>query len=480
MTTAPHAAAVRGDDYQFVIGWYWACRALTELNVQSVSLEDAGAGHFDDLVVRYHSGAASYKQVKSSNAADVVITEDWLTTAVTPTGKSPLQHFYSTWKSLHEENANSDFAIVTNRGLDHTDPILKLRDNMSALVTGSAYASATSRSNIGKAKQRWASHLNITIDELTNFLNYLKFETEGGESSWDRQAKDAMRGAGLRTDDDALARGKEMVKSWIKNGKGAQEVDAIRKQVGNAGLLARAGTLILAVDAIDRPNRSIVPNLTLDWVDLYDGDSGYNRRQLHNPDDWSNVILPDIKIAAKTLESFGVHRVHLMGAMRLPTWFALGTQLPRVRGWILSLDQNGDEWRTDTTPASLTAITTELAVNRGTDLAVAIVLSQNPTNDVLAHINERSIPVKTLVSLSVPAGPGMSSLTDDAHALSWAASARDVIIQRVRATGATKIHIFMAAPAGAALMLGYYWNMLPPTLVYEHLGNTYSPTFTIS
>lgn len=481
MSIAPHAAVVRGDDYQFAIGWYWACQALVDFTIESVSLEDKGSGHFDDLVIVRQNGSTDYKQIKSSNTAETVITEKWLTTAVTASGKSPLQHFYATWQTLHTvaDGAIMNFAIVTNRNLDHTNPILKLRDNLTTLVTGTNFANATPNSAIGKAKTLWAAHLGITVEELSSFLADLRFETEGGESSWDRQSKDAMRAAGLRADDDALARGKEIVRNWVKIGAGAQSVESIRQQIVEAELLARTGTLILAVDAIDRPSRTVVPNLTLDWVDLYDGDTGFNRRQLKDTSDWSDRLLPDLQSAARTLESYGLHRVHLTGAMRLPIWFALGTQLPRTRGWVLSLDQNGNEWSTATTPVSLPVHATESVLNLGTDLAIAIALSQDPTPDAIAYITENQLPVKEVLTIGVSNGPGMTSIADDAHALSWAASARDEIIQKVRATGATKIHLFMAAPAGAVMMLGYYWNMLPATLAYEHLGDNYAPTFTI-
>jgi hypothetical protein len=42
------------------------------------------------------------------------------------------------------------------------------------------------------------------------------------------------------------------------------------------------------------------------------------------------------------------------------------------------------------------------------------------------------------------------------------------------------LHLFFAAPAGVALMLGHHWNLMPPVTVYEHLGSSYAPTITIS
>ncbi len=43
-----------------------------------------------------------------------------------------------------------------------------------------------------------------------------------------------------------------------------------------------------------------------------------------------------------------------------------------------------------------------------------------------------------------------------------------------------RIHLFIAGPAGGALVLGHQWNLLPPTVVYEHISHDYAPTFTIT
>ncbi len=47
-----------------------------------------------------------------------------------------------------------------------------------------------------------------------------------------------------------------------------------------------------------------------------------------------------------------------------------------------------------------------------------------------------------------------------------------------RETGATRIHLFIAGPAGVALLLGHRRNVLPPVTVDEHQGGVnYAPTF---
>lgn len=482
MTLAPHAAAVRGDDYHFIIGWYWAVQALNDASTISVSLEDKDSGNFDDLVIERNE-ATSYYQIKSSNTAATTISGDWLTSSQTKNGKSPLQHFYNTWKQMHETKVgnNLDFSIVTNRAVDPQNPLLKLKDHLTNLIVGDAFLQAGPKTDIGKEKKMWANHLGISEQELTSFLSELKIETEGGETSWERQVKNAMGQAGLRTDDDAVARGKEIVKKWVKEGFGPQTPTDIRRQITEAELLKQGSTITLVVDAIDSPGRSFSPNESLNWVDLFDGDAAANRRQLINPSDWDSVILPDLKKTVTKLEGYGSKKVYISGAMRLPIWFALGVLLPSVRNWILTLDQRGVEWVTNVEPIPTEAISTSIEINQGDELAVEIALTHNSTSDVISYIREKGLPIKELLTISVEGGASLQSIKSNEHALGWAESARNKIIYSVKNTHPSKLHLFMAAPAGAVALLGYYWNMLPATTVYEHLGivQGYAPTFTL-
>ncbi|MEV6520278.1 SAVED domain-containing protein [Micromonospora chalcea] len=479
MTLPARAAALRGDDYQHIIGWYWACRALTDVDLVSVSIEDASGGAFDDLVVLRNTGADCYYQVKSSNSDETVVDAKWLTTATATNGKSPLQHFHATWAEHRHDNPRPQFQLITNRAFDPDDPILKLHDKYSNTV-GRVLRAKTARSLAGRQRKLWANHLGITEAELLDFLDEFELHHEGGETSWSRQARDAMRAAGLRDDDDAVLRGRNLVRDWVKTGAGPQTRDAIREQVAQVDLLARQGTLIFAVHAIDRPAHSLQPVVTYDFVDLYEGATDRERRQLRNPDDWQTVVMPSLAAKIRDLEAFGVRRVHITGAMRLPMWFATGVRLPDIRGWVVSADQRSVEWCSDALPAAVEAQELgRVELGQGQDLAVAIALTHDVTTDVEQYLRLRGLPVSELLALGPAGGPSQTAVTDAAFAVGWAHAARARIVAAVRRRRAPRLHLFFAAPAGAALMLGHHWNLLPPTTVYEHLGTTYAQAMTI-
>jgi hypothetical protein len=168
--------------------------------------------------------------------------------------------------------------------------------------------------------------------------------------------------------------------------------DDIRRAVARAGLLARNGTLVLAVHAIDRQQTPTPPNVEIDLVDLYADTDAFARVQLRDPADWNSKVEPAIRNAARELEAYATRRVHVTGSMRLPLWFAVGRALPDVRGWILSLDQRTEEWSTDAAPEPVTARVLEQAhLGDGPELAIAISITHDIAEDVARHISQNRL-----------------------------------------------------------------------------------------
>jgi hypothetical protein len=476
------AAAIRGDDYQHAIAWYWVCRALDDPNIDSVSIEDPSGGHFDDVVIRHRTGPDIYWQVKSSNYGNVVVDEAWLTTTGTGANRTPLQHFYATWNSLCASGRPFELGLVTNRGFDNAHPLLGgLRDLKSESLAVDKLRDAGRRSKIGLARSRWAAHLGIPETDLLEFLAAVRWKTGGAESDWDRQSSHLMRLAGLLADAQAVTVGKAMVRGWVTDGAGPQTRDDIHRQVASRGLLARAGTLVFAVHAIDRQPTLTPANVEVDFVELYDGVDPFSRVQLRDPADWKSRVTPALQSAARDLETFATRRVHVIGSMRLPLWFAVGRMLPDVRGWVLSLDQRADEWRTDVAPQQVTPrVLAEIEIAAGTDLALAIGLAHDPTRDVEHYVRETGHPIGGLLVLGPETEPGPHAVPNANWAVGWVRAARERARRAVAEINAQRVHLFMACPAGVALVLGHQWNLMPRTTVYEHLRPGYAPTITVA
>lgn len=167
-------------------------------------------------------------------------------------------------------------------------------------------------SKAGKERRRWAAHLGVTEEELLSFFAQVTWRHADSEPDWDERARLFMHQAGLRTDNEAVTIGKALVRSWVTSGSGPQTRDDIRRQVADKNLLARAGTLSLAVHAIDHQPAATPANVELDFTALFEGDTPFARRQLKDPSDWRQVIMPELARAARTRgQGTGVGRAGL-------------------------------------------------------------------------------------------------------------------------------------------------------------------------
>lgn len=480
MKLPPRAAAIRGDDYQHAIAWYWACEMLCDSDIISVSVEDRAGGTFDDIVVLRHTGVNTYIQAKSSNYGDKVVNQEWLFAAKGESGKSPLRRFYETFVELSIADKSFVLEVWTNRGFDQGNFLLgKLLDQKTDTISVEQMLKAKARSNVGKERTAWASHLGIDDGQLASFLKSVRWKQAGSESDWRRQAKPLMRIAGLRSDDQAVEIGVSIARHWVTDGAGPQSAEDVRAAVGAQDLLARTGTLVFAVHAIDKDPTPTPPNVEIDFVELFEGDNSFNRKLLKEHDDWESKILPAIEDAARSLAAYRVRSVHVTGSLRHPLWFAVGRALPEVKKWELSLDLVDSTWSTTDSQVEVAPrVLADVDVGSGDDVAVGIALTGDLTGDVETYIRQSQPSIGRLIVFGPEAEPSHTAVPSGGWAMAWTRAVREEI-RKGPAVGETgRIHMFFQCPAGIALMLGHQWNVMPPTTVYEFANGSYHPTIS--
>jgi hypothetical protein len=239
--------------------------------------------------------------------------------------------------------------------------------------------------------------------------------------------------------------------------------------------------LTLAVHAIDQQETSVLSNVTVNFVELYEGEDSFSRYHLRNPEDWRDVVMPKLREASKTLEAYRTRRVHVVGSMRLPLWFAVGRELPDVRTWVLSIDQRTEEWVTNAPPEpDIDPMIDEIILDQGAELAVVVGLTINPVDEVRRFLVENKVPIARLVVVGPNGKPGNDAVRSNEWLTAWVRVAREQIRRVAQSIGAQRVHLFMSGPASSALMLGHQWNVMPPTLLYEYDRVSYFPTISVS
>lgn len=479
-TPPPSASGARlaGDDLQHLIGWYWALKTgRPEHGVIAVTYESLGAGNLDDVVIeREASGPPEYWQVKTTTSAVDPVSSEWLMEAH-PAG-SLLQRFWKTYEDLQQRRGVVRLVLATNRSLDPSDPVLATRDANGLLAPRLRREPAESAAGIGRLE--WADHLGISEGDLLEMLDVLQFRTDITETTYREKVADVSVGLGLKADEASMLAGIGTVRNWIKASRIERTRSDVEKVIRELDLRAADPRGVLLVQALERDEAGDA-TVALDWVDRFLGEDRRTRRGLRDALEWNSVLLPEIREAVAQVRS-RYSKVIVRGEMRLPTWFAIGTEMSEVAGFVVASAQLGDLWSSD---APMAATQPELAISDprelgdGRELAITLALSDDPTADVLAFVRAISAVGKHR-TITLPTGPHSRSIADAGEAIALARAVRDAVRQLVRDERPDRIHLFLAAPHGVTLLLGHLWDRMPETQLYEDLtGAQYQPAFAI-
>ena len=461
-------ARARGDDYQHLFAWLQALAALTG-DADEIGVEDPDAGNADDVTVR-KGGKRHCYQTKYSTDHRPVADIAWITEPSRGGGPSMMRGFYKLWSGDRENRPT--ISLVTNR---HPAPgdLLAMADGEDCTLVR-----CLRRAGSEKARAELAGHLGIGEEEVLSFLSDVRFELGCSQVLLEGLAKARMRAAGLRNDDGALRRGVQIVREWVVAGSrkiSAKDVRLAAEPLRRTDS-STASLLVQMIDADADPGSATV---ALDWTRSFPGSEPGTRRLPSDPALWNGEFGPQLMQAARDLRSSGGTHVMVRGYMRLPTWFMAGAALRRTAGFEVSSVQGGRAWSSEGDPACV-RIECDVIGAPGADLAVGIAPAYDPSDDVLAYLRRRRINA-AYARIRPAGGPGNYSISGSAEAKGWALAARDCVRRLAGENRPDCIHLFLAGPHAAMLLLGHFWDGMPRTQLYEYLGagKGYEPSYAI-
>jgi hypothetical protein len=449
-------------------------------NIVSVRIEAQGAGNVDDVVIVRSRPPTTYCQLKYAVDASRPLDSTLWTKTSTENSRSLLKKFWDSWQNLRTLGP-PDMRLVTNRAIDPSCPVMILRDGrMGRLVPRLAQASAGSPA--GKTRREWAEHLGVHEQDLLAMFEHLALLTDQGPWAFLGEAAAARMGeASLRTDVTAVEIGMGAARKWVATGVREVSAPDMERVVAESGLRSERRKATLLVEAIERDAWAESATVHLDWVNAYLGENARSRRALRDPSDWNGRFLPDLHRAATQLRGQGFTDVLVRGHMRLPAWFAVGTEFSDTTQWRVSALQRGEEWAggSKTHVRELRARSED--IGQGNDLAVGVSITNDLSTQVVPYLRTANIPVARYCDLSPKDGPARDSVVGASDAMSFAWSIRSEIWKALAATRAGRVHLFFSTPGALALFLGHVWNRAPETQTYEDLGPAtgYTPAFTI-
>ena len=483
---APGPTSVRttGDYYQWLAVWE-ACLLLLRENaarsrnpVRSVGVELDGVGNLDDVVLLRDIPPSTYKQVKYAVDSSTPVNEEYLTKSTKDGGPSVLKKIAKAWRQLTAGGNGAELVLVSNRSPDPGDELIAVRDARTGFLMPKAAAGGAA-SKLGRARTRWAQAADLTEAELGELLSALRFDLAQDMVRYQEHLCLLMAFTGLRHDELALKNGVSWVAEMVREGRRELTLEMVLSAVDTLGLKAGPAQAVLSIATLKPDPMAEDADHAIDWVDRFDGDSEYTKRRPVSPNTWSQ-LQSDIEAVPGFLPP-GSNAVSVTGSIRLAPAFLVGATFRMVTGTDLAAVQRGQLWSTtDPYDTALVPKTSEHQLDQGDELAVAIAVATDLTDDVLEYLREQNLPVSKLVVYAPPGGTAKDgSVPDGSGANALAVGIRDHLRRVARPV--RRMHLFLACPMGLAVLLGNRWNRLCETVIYEDIkiDEGYEPAFTI-
>lgn len=474
MNLSSVGAIAQGLDYQFLLVWRYALEMLLK-EATKIEVEAPQARYVDDIVVHWPD-RVEYIQVKFATDGRRYNNSQWWTQQV-GNQKSLLQKFWSSWLLLKGHEYQSLMTLYTNRPRDPNDVVMKCISGLDNRLFP-RFAQASPLSSNGKERKRWAKHLDTNEQSMLAMIERLYIRDGQGSFQNLVEGVGHMHMAlGLRDDHEAVSAGVNSAREWVKNGKRVIDRADMEKHVQGMNLNITAPQATLLVQEIRRDHFPDLATVSLDWMHLIHGEAWQERRYTKDPQAWNDRMMPELIDAASEIERQGYREVFVPGYMRLPSWFAVGRAFADVAGWRILCKQNQAIWDSGIHPTAIRLKPRRQKLQQGSDLAISLSVSANIRPSVKKYIEEAELPVGVHIDLEPLDGVSHRPLSDGAAALGWARAVRDAVRKERERIGDVKLHLFMAVPGGAAMLLGHIWNRVPATLVYADLDPGYAPTY---
>jgi len=493
-------ASWQGHDYQARFFWLHASALYDpdQTNVVEVSYEADFPKGFDDVVVRYdppRPGSQKYRvavdhyQIKYHVVAAGRFGYEQLIDPAFVGGQSVsiLQRLKEAKEKTKQAAA---FTLVTTDRIKEGDQLLGLLSSDDRrLRLDKLFVKGGDKSKMGQVRKLWRDHLNLANDEeLRNVLE--GFGIHEGHASLEEMREsvnERFRIVGLTTCRDEMAFKYDAAAKQLKiRGINNLNRDSFKSLCFEENWITIGGNEKFHNIAIRSFRDGIAADLDasadnrLSLVDQFDG------RYLKGGQDWNADIRPsaeefireglnasqDIRLTLNAHNSFA---------------YLAGSVLNLKTGGKVELVQKGRAgtslWRADDGETGPLANIHTTIHGDGNDLALAISLTRDASNDVADYVGSEVPTVgRTMVVRAMPE-PGQTSVFGGAHAAALADQVADAVRAEKLPVGA-RVHVFAAAPYGFIFFLGQQRSAMGPSTYYEYdferrVHGTYEPTFRI-
>lgn len=461
---SPTGVRIAGDEYQWLHAWR-ACLQILHDQVNgsgnpgaSVGVEEPGAGNGDDVVIHRAAPPHAYCQVKYTVDASTPVNLHYLASS------GVLKKLVATYRALTADGTPCELRLVTNRGIDPADTLMRDRDGRDGRLVPRA-AQGGPASTRGMARKEWAAAADVEEAELLAFLADFHLDVGFDVERLRHEVSLLMTANGLKSDPSSVALAVEWVQRKVIGGHRELSLADIEAAISDLRLRAGVPWTTASVAMLEHDPLADQALAAVDWVESMDGDWSWNRVVPAAPYTYSDVAR-DLDALSASVASH--QRVLLTGSFRQATGFYLGSVFRQVLGYDIGIRQRAELWSSEAPTARVALTEQRVDLSRGEDIAIVANVATDATEDVAAWLTDKDLPIGTLLALTPPRGAGPNAVDGPAGAHGLAVAIRDAARRNAPAGG--RVHLFLAGPLGVAVLLGHHWSRVGMTEVYEHAG----------
>lgn len=490
-------ARLKGDDYQHLYAWLMMLELkMPSKELQKVAVEDSSAGSADDVTLEYADGAASpnqFYQIKYHVDHRGEYSTDMITSR--GDGKSSLlEKMWLTWKMLTDQDPERpvELRLLSNWTWASSDPFRACISGEDNSITD-GFFSAGAKSNIGKVREHWRSHLQAPPDDFERFCRCfrLRLGFDCSDELRDRVVE-RMEWLRLKSDELTLVAVAGIVRELVKDGKQTltlNELDALLEKYDLYLPPDAERYISVYLTTIKDQNFDIEPDHVLDWRNYFEGSPHKKGHSLSPAYTWNDHLLPELEeLESRVNCDSDCRLVRARGLARLSAWFAFGYTFSEVARYAIEVDQNGRLWRTDAeTAGDFSLVITsaggakgERVSGTGATVAIGISVTGSLNDDVRKYISEQTEPPSALLFVRPERELGRDCIQSAADAVALADGVKELARGFVKHWGATNLQLYYFGPLSGACFIGHRLNAVCREIqIMEDQQPGYAPSFLL-
>lgn len=500
------AARGKGDDYQARWFWIQICRLFEPFSrVERVEYETDAMPGFDDVGVFYGEGAcdqvdstpldAEFYQIKFHvTGIGALTTANLIDPSFINTKRdSLLQRLRDAQVRVQAKGLRAQFIFHTNWWIDHRDTLAKVVSETDGRIDWHRLDDGKEGTKLGRVRGDWRLHLGVDTDaELATILAPLRLRRGKTLVEVQQELNLHLDRAGFVP----VAEGQRVnpYDDLARKLLGARQTvftrDSIERICADEGLrpapflVALPTRLQVGIRSFLRFTERLEDETStmLNLLPYFEG------RHAKSPAIWQGEIVPKLCDFLDGIlrhdRAFDLH-LHAHGSIAIVAGYHLDPKAGVDVALLQSLPSGRALWRPEVSipPDSYPGwcFTSEVVPGGGAEVAVALNVTLDVSDDVRAYVTTNLPKVGRLLWATIDGGTSNTAILDGTHANRLAQKfAAGLRSERTRDERSETLHLFPCAPNGLLFFIG---RLLPDAgrcVLYEHLGGTdYEPSLTL-